>query len=162
MIQKPIKELENLRNEHIHIRNQLLAPDKDLLGNLQGTICEIIVEFEFEAAKEFGMKVLKSAKKETVIGYNVEKEEMYIDRRNPGETSFNGFFSSIDCAAVKAPNHRIKFHVFVDRSSIEFFANNGEITMTSLILPDSFSKGIELFSNGGNVKLLSLDVYRLK
>ncbi|AYA74609.1 hypothetical protein DOE78_03605 [Bacillus sp. Y1] len=30
----------------------------------------------FEVAKEFGIKVLKTAKKETVIGYNVEKEEM--------------------------------------------------------------------------------------
>jgi fructan beta-fructosidase len=162
LIQKPIKELENLRDEHIHIKNQLLAPDKDLLANLQGTTCEIIAEFEFEDEKDFGIKVFKSDKKETVIGYNVEKEEMYIDRRNSGETSFNGFFSSIDCSAVKAPNHRIKFHVFVDRSSIEVFANNGEITMTSLIFPDSVSKGIELFSNCGNVKLLSLDFYRLK
>jgi fructan beta-fructosidase len=37
---------------------------------------------------------------------------------------------------VKAPNHRIKFHIFVDRSSIEVFANNGEIAMTSLIFPE--------------------------
>ncbi|MGG1679530.1 glycoside hydrolase family 32 protein [Neobacillus sp. NRS-1170] len=162
LIQKPIKELENLRDEHIHIKNQLLAPDKDLLANLQGTTCEIIAEFEFEGEKDFGIKVFKSDKKETEIGYNVEKEEMYIDRRNSGETSFNGFFSSIDRAAVKALNHRIKFHVFVDRSSIEVFANNGEITITSLIFPDSSSKGIELFSKGGNVKLLSLDIYRLK
>jgi sucrose-6-phosphate hydrolase SacC (GH32 family) len=69
---------------------------------------------------------------------------------------------SIDREAVKAPNHRIKFHVFVDRSSIEVFANNGEMTMTSLIFPDSLGKGFELFSNGGTVKLLSLDVYQLK
>jgi fructan beta-fructosidase len=52
----------------------------------------MIVEFEFEVAKEFGI----SAKKETVIGYNVEKEEIYIDRRNSGETTFNGFFPSIN------------------------------------------------------------------
>ncbi|MFB5198448.1 GH32 C-terminal domain-containing protein [Neobacillus sp. KR4-4] len=50
----------------------------------------------------------------------------------------------------------------MDRSTIEVFSNIGEIAMTSLIFPDSFSKGIELFSNGGNVKLLSLDVYWLK
>jgi hypothetical protein len=38
------------------------------------------VEFEFEVAKEFGIKVLKSAKKETVIGYNVEKECPWLDK----------------------------------------------------------------------------------
>ncbi|WHY68098.1 GH32 C-terminal domain-containing protein [Neobacillus sp. SuZ13] len=151
LIQKPIKELENLRAEHIHLENQILEPDTNLLLNLQGTTCDMIVEFEFEVAKEFGIKVLKSAKKETVIGYNVEKEEIYIDRRNSGETTFNGFFPSIDHEAVKAPNHRIKLHVFVDRSSIEVFANNGEMAMTSLIFPDLLGKGFELFSNGGAV-----------
>ncbi|PFN98540.1 hypothetical protein COJ85_20880 [Bacillus sp. AFS076308] len=56
----------------------------------------------------------------------------------------------------------MKFHVFVDRSTIEVFGNNGEIAMTNLTFPDSQSDGLELFSNGGNVKLLSLDIYRLK
>ncbi|MDQ1000923.1 hypothetical protein QFZ28_001323 [Neobacillus niacini] len=32
--------------------------------------------------------MLKSAKKETVIGYNGEKEELQIDRRNSGATTF--------------------------------------------------------------------------
>lgn len=35
----------------------------------------MFVEFEFEVAMEFGIKVMISAKKETVIGYNVEKEK---------------------------------------------------------------------------------------
>ncbi|TWD98569.1 glycosyl hydrolase family 32 [Neobacillus bataviensis] len=71
----------------------MLALDKDLLSNLQGTTWEIIAKFEFEEAKEFGIKVCKSTKKETLIGYNVDKEEIYIDRRISGETSFNEFFS---------------------------------------------------------------------
>ena len=85
--------------------------------------------------------MLKSAKKETVIRYNVEKEEMYIDRGNSGETTFNGFFPSINHEAVKAPRHRIKFHVFVDRFLIEVFANNREMVMTSLIVPGTLGKG---------------------
>ncbi|PGV45906.1 GH32 C-terminal domain-containing protein [Bacillus sp. AFS037270] len=96
------------------------------------------------------------------LGYNVDKEEICIDRRNSGETSFNELFSSLDRVAVKAQNNRIKFNVFVDRSTIDVFGNNGEIAMTNLTFPDSQSDGLELFSNGGNVKLLSLDIYRLK
>ncbi|WP_308161369.1 glycoside hydrolase family 32 protein [Bacillus sp. ISL-46] len=162
LLQKPIKELENLRDKHIQIMNQMIAPDKDFLSNLQGTTWEIIAEFEFEEVKEFGLKVFKSPNKETLIGYNVDKEEIYIDRRNSGETSFNRFFASLDSVSFKAPNNRIKFHVFVDHSSIEVFCNNGEIAMTNLIFPDSLSKDLDLYSSGGNVKLLSLDVYQLK
>jgi hypothetical protein len=50
---------------------------------------------------------MKSTKKETLIGYNMEKEEIYIDRRISGETSFNEFFSSLECVAVKAQNNKI-------------------------------------------------------
>ncbi|MFB5198447.1 hypothetical protein ACE198_26860 [Neobacillus sp. KR4-4] len=32
-------------------------------------------------SEEFGIKVFKSTKKETMIGYNVEKEEMYISKK---------------------------------------------------------------------------------
>lgn len=111
LIQKPIKELESLRYEHIHIKNQMLAPDKELLTNLHGKTWEIIAEFEFEEALEFGIKVFKSTKKETWIGYNVDKKEIYIDRKNSGETSFNGFFSSLNSVSFKAPNNIIKFHI---------------------------------------------------
>lgn len=161
LIQKPIKELENLRTEHIHFKNEMLAPDKGLLSHLQGKTWEIIAEFELEEAREFGIKVCKSTKNETLIGYNVDKEEIYIDRRNCGETSFNQFFSSLDRVAFKVLNNRIKFHVFVDHSSIEVFVNNGEMAMTNLIFPDPLSDGLELYSNGGKIKLVSLDVYRL-
>jgi hypothetical protein len=39
-----------------------------------------------------------------MIGYNVDKEEIYMDRRNSGETTFNRFFPSLDSISYKAPN----------------------------------------------------------
>ncbi|WP_409293222.1 GH32 C-terminal domain-containing protein [Peribacillus sp. SCS-37] len=162
LIQKPVKELKNLRDEHTHMENQPLAPHRDILADLQGTSCEIIAEFEFQAAKEFGIKVFKSDQTETVIGYDAEKEEMYIDRRNSGETSFNEFFPSLDRASVKAPHQRIKFHILIDRSSIEVFANDGDTAITNLVFPDSTGRGLELFSNGGTATLIFLDFYQLK
>ena len=81
------QSFRNLRAEHILLENQILEPDTNLLLNLQGTTCDMIVEFEFEVAKEFGIKVLKSAKKETVIGYNVEKEE--FDRWTVNQSSIH-------------------------------------------------------------------------
>lgn len=84
-----------------------------------------------------------------------------VDRKKPGDISFNDFFSSRDCAQLKAINNKVKLHLFVDWSSIEVFGNDGEIAMTDLIFPDNLSDGLELFSNGGDVKLFSLNVYRL-
>lgn len=52
---------------------------------------------------------MKSTKKETLIGYNMDNEEIYIDRRISGETSFNKFFSSLECVAVKAQNNKVPY-----------------------------------------------------
>jgi fructan beta-fructosidase len=50
----------------------------------------------------------------------------------------------------------------VDRSSIELFANDGEVAITDLIFPLTESDGIELYAKGGNVWLRSLLLFPLK
>jgi len=53
-------------------------------------------------------------------------------------------------------------HIFVDRSSVEVFGNNGEVTMTDLIFPDESSTGIEVYAKEGHVKLVSFMLFSLK
>jgi sucrose-6-phosphate hydrolase SacC (GH32 family) len=55
----------------------------------------------------------------------------------------------------------VKLHIFVDRSSVEAFGNNGQTVITDLIFPEPNSEGIGFYSMGGSVKLLSLDIWKL-
>jgi sucrose-6-phosphate hydrolase SacC (GH32 family) len=56
----------------------------------------------------------------------------------------------------------IRLHIFVDRASIEVFGNDGLVTITDQIFPDSDSLGVEAFADGGQVLLKSLEIYKLK
>lgn len=55
----------------------------------------------------------------------------------------------------------VRLHVFVDRSSVEVFGNEGQVVMTERIFPDAGSLGVEVFADGGEAVLTALDIYAL-
>lgn len=59
-------------------------------------------------------------------------------------------------------NGKLALRIFIDRSSIEVFANHGETTMTSRIYPNEGRLGIELFSEKGAVKVEEFTYWTLK
>jgi fructan beta-fructosidase len=163
LIQTPVMELKTLRKvdtkwENIIINNSMA----NILSEINGKTFEIIAEFELDTASMFGFNVRMSKEEKTVIGYKVNEQKLFIDRENSGETSFNPFFACNHAVILEPKQNRIKMHIFVDWSSVEVFANNGELVMTDLIFPNSTSEGLELFAVDGNAKLLSLNFYHLK
>jgi beta-fructofuranosidase len=48
---------------------------------------------------------------------------------------------------------QIILHLFVDVSSVEIFANEGEEVFTSRIFPSSQSEGIQFFAQEGSARL---------
>jgi beta-fructofuranosidase len=49
----------------------------------------------------------------------------------------------------------MKFHLFVDTSSVEIFVNDGEEVFTSRIFPSSDSDEIRFFANGGSATFIA-------
>ncbi|MNY76996.1 Levanase precursor [compost metagenome] len=51
--------------------------------------------------------------------------------------------------------------ILVDESSVEMFGNDGKVTFSDTIFPDPTSKGMSIYTLGGNVNLVSLKYYPL-
>ena len=49
----------------------------------------------------------------------------------------------------------------MDTSSIEVFANDGEVAITSLLFPSEGNKELHLFSNEGTTKVLDVTLTEL-
>ncbi|MFX0561189.1 glycoside hydrolase family 32 protein [Tepidibacillus infernus] len=162
LVQTPIHELQSLREEKISIQNEEIVPGENLLANVNSNTFEIIAEFEIGTATEFGFKVCKSDGEETIIGYNKENKKMFVDRTNSGEANFHEAFVGKHESNLGPQNNKITLHVFVDRSSVEVFGNDGDLVITDLIFPNEESKQMELYAKDGNVKLNSLELYILK
>ena len=58
-------------------------------------------------------------------------------------------------------NNRVKFHLLIDRTSLEVFANDGLFSLSSCMLPADNNKSLGVFCMGGQVRINSLTVWQL-
>jgi fructan beta-fructosidase len=162
LIQRPIREQTAIRQQVCAIQDCTIAEAQQQLSGIQLVSYEITAEFEFDSGvEEFGFKVRKSRSNETVIGYSPSSFDLKIDRTQSGDNSFDETFASVHTVQLKA-GRNVKLQVFVDSSSVEVFANDGERVMTDLIFPEWEDQGVEVFARGEAIRLKSLEVFTLQ
>ncbi len=138
---KPISEIVKYRKNEYSLQDIELNGEVNLETN--GICYEIDAEFESLDAKEFGLKVRKGKKEETVLLYNCQ-ESLFIFNRDRSGVGPKGERKTL----VNLNEGRLRLRVFVDVSSVEVFINEGEEVMTGRIYPDSESINISIFSVG--------------
>jgi len=162
LVQTPVAELQNLRTEKVSWE-QLVVTEKDNLRIKDMTTpLEIVAEFELATAGEFGFKIGDLEAEKTTVGYNVSAEEVFVNRTNSGRKDFTGEFGAEHTAILKPQEDKVKLRILVDWSSIELFANQGQVTMTERIFPEGQEEKIKLYEVDGEVTLKSMQVYKLE
>lgn len=164
LVQKPVRELATLREQHRQFKggdvpaaNAWLAKNKIASDRL-----EFVVELEATATGVQGVKVLKGATEETVVGVDRDNGRVFVDRTRSGRLDFHPKFSGVQDAPLAPRDGRIKLHVFVDACSVEVFVNDGEIVFTDLVYPSATSRGVEFFSSASGAKIGAAKVWTLK
>jgi fructan beta-fructosidase len=164
LVQQPIvstriarKPKQQLSGEGVESVNSFLPR---MIANAE--TADIDVEFEIGPATEFGLKLRKGDNEETVVGYDNKKHQLFIDRSRSGRVDFKSTFAGRHAASLKPRGNRVHFDIFLDRSSIEVFGNDGEVVLTDRIYPRSQSRGIELYEVGGKVNVLGFSIERIK
>jgi len=163
LVQSPIQELESLRKNFKNTGEAIFEGvwKSDKIKVPKNTY-ELMVEIENISAEEFGIKIGVGNNQQTVVGYKVKDEEIYVDRQKSGLVDFSGLFPQLNQGSLKNRNNTLTLHLFVDNSSIEVFANGGEACISSKIYPDPASTGIEFFSAKGKVKIKSIKLWDLE
>ncbi len=124
-------------------------------------ICEILVDID--AAKSSSVNLTLSNKEgETVVmKYNTSDRTMSFDRTKSGITDFSENFPAVTVAPTHEVDGKISLRIFIDRSSIELFGNNGRFVMTNLVFPTHPYSGLALSADGGNAKIEPLKIYSI-
>jgi len=93
----------------------------------------------------------------------MKKPAFFVDRTRSSDVSWDEHFASRDAGPMWLPGCKtVKLHIFVDRSSVEVFGNDGETVISETIFPRPGSDGIELYSRDGRGRVLKMDVWNLK
>ncbi|WP_299550517.1 glycoside hydrolase family 32 protein [Seonamhaeicola sp.] len=109
-----------------------------------------------------GIEIFKSDSEKTVIGFDFDTREAFIDRRGSGDVSFNKKFPSIEVAPVVSKNKAVSFTIFADESVVEVFVNDGETAITNRVFPSKTSNKITLFTENGTAQFSNISVSTLK
>lgn len=166
LAQAPIEELQTIRETIFETQNKTIHPINatNLLKGVSSGAFELEAEFEIPSdsqTTEFGFQVREGAEEKTVVGYKTTENQIFVNRAQSGEIDFSSLFSTLHEAPLKPENRRIKMNIFVDDSSIEVFANDGKIVFSDVIFPDPSSRGLSLYTKGGEVNVISLKVHAL-
>jgi fructan beta-fructosidase len=164
LVQEPVQELQQLRDIHNRITDRPIPDGTHGLGGdgISGRAVEIVVEFEVGSADEVGLKVRMGGTEETLIAYDVHAEEVFVDRSRSGITDFNAAFAGRHDGPLPLGDGRVRLHIFVDWSSVEVFANDGYTVITERIFPEPESQDVALYAEGGEARLVSMDVWNLR
>jgi fructan beta-fructosidase len=164
LIQQPIPEVQQLRGQHWNWQNTTLPTNSDWLKDVKGETLEIIAEFQMPAdanVDRFGICVRVGNGESTTIGYAPKHRTLFVDRSRSGRVDFSPNFRGVTLASLEPIDDVVRLHIFVDRSSVEVFGNDGRVVMTDQIFPALDSQGLEVFVENGQVLLRSLDIYSL-
>ena len=90
-----------------------------------------------------------------------------MDKKNSGtEIIYNTKANTLQCmdklAYVEPVDGAIKLEILLDRSSIEIFANDGKVSMSSCFVPEKNEYGLYLFNIGGELLVDKLEIYPMK
>ena len=166
LVQQPVRELRRLRGGPAYRlkRKRLSQGTHTLEGKgARGKTLEIRAELDPRAADRLGLKVRVGDGEETVIGYDAETEELYIDRTRSGDVGFSPSFPGVHRAPLPLDRHGdIKLRILVDWSSVEVFADRGQVTITDQVFPRPSSEQVQLFADGGSAEVESLEIRPLR
>ncbi len=157
--------------EVLALRNRLVADKSNIsLGNIaksftlpeaNGGLYEIIAEIDAAGCDSLKMVLSNKADNKVILTYNAAERKMYFDRTKSGIVDFSESFPVVTASPTFEDNGKITVRMFIDRSSIEMFGNDGRFVMTNLVFPEMPYSSLALSSFGGKAKVKNLKIYSL-
>ena len=96
-----------------------------------------------------GWKLLAPDGSYTLVAYDKQRKELFVDRTHSGAVDFSPEFPARTNAPLALGTEPLRLHLLVDRSSIEVFAMEGRVAMTNLIFPSKGVQTVQFYAKGG-------------
>ncbi|WP_275668491.1 glycoside hydrolase family 32 protein [Pseudoalteromonas sp. Isolate3] len=133
----PIKELDTLLKSKQHqdvLEGQQHYALHELFNIVSG---QFRVQFDVNSKNQQPIEIkLSSTNQESVIiQLSPKTGQLSLDRSTSGLIDFDQEFTRLQKAPVIANLENYQFDIWIDKSSIEVFINDGETTLTSVVFP---------------------------
>ena len=145
MCRYPIREIAALHDETFALEGRMLKSGENPLAHLTGELFDIDLE-----DRHHGIDVFRSRPESA-------GQHRQVRRGSPSHP-----FGWLGGSARNPGTDAFTIRVLMDRLSIETYGNRGEVSITNIAYQDGETPGLELGAVGGEAKITSLKVRKLK
>lgn len=159
----PSPEIESLRGEKVSVPSFKVSDTYEINSLLEHNdgAYEIEMTIKNSGASKIVFSLLNAKDEKIYMYYNVPQKQFVMDRSESGLTDFSKDFPAVTVAPVGDTNI-IRIRLFIDKSSIEVFGEDGKYVMTNRVFPNAPYNRLQFESVRGNFTVKSLNVYKLK
>lgn len=159
----PSPELEKLRGKIV-----ASAKDKTISQHVsefklpKDGLAEIDLTFQAENSDLVSLCMSNPDGEKIIMKYDAKNHTLSFDRRESGVVDFSNKFPAVTSSPTFEKDGKINLRIFLDRSSVELFGNDGKFVMTNLVFPNSPYTTLSLESKNGNARLDELKIYSIQ
>lgn len=160
---KPSPEIKKARAEEKKISTFEVKGNYEvasLLADNKGAY-EIEMTIENKGTSKIDFSLMNEKGEKVAMYYDVVRKQFVMDRSASGIVGFSRDFPAVTVAPVRNTD-QIHLRLFIDRSSVEAFGEEGEYVMTNLIFPAEPYNRMVFSSDKGSYIVKSMNVYRLQ
>ena len=133
----PVAELAGLRRRSAALTMGTIATPTELVDPALGASAALELELTLKPgdAQTATLGFHNAQQEELVLRIDWRRQRYELDRTRSGAVGFSPAFARVQTAPMKGHPESISLQVFLDRSSVEIFINQGETVMTALAFP---------------------------
>lgn len=124
-------------------------------------VCEILMDLDPGKAGSVSLTLSNDKGEKAVLTYAPNYETLSFDRRESGIVDFSEDFPAVTVTPTFNGGETLPLQIFIDRSSLEVFANDGKGVMTNLVFPTSPYTTLTVHTDGGAAKVRNLKIYSI-
>lgn len=159
----PSSEVKKARGKKVSIPSFKVSEKHEMVNlfeEKQGAY-EVEIVIQNAGASKIAFCLLNDKGEKVSMYYDLNRKQFVMDRSESGTVDFSKDFPAVTVAPANV-DKELTLRLFVDRSSIEAFGEDGKFVMTNLVFPSQpyVKMCFEADKNGYAVK--SLNVYKLQ
>lgn len=153
----PVNELRTLRTGTATMSRRRLSGVTELRLPAGASAAAAEVDLEFVvppgASSDLALELTNAAGERYRVGYDAAARQFYSDRTATPKGFSPTFATAVHRAPRIATDSIVRMHFYVDRASVELFADGGATAMTDIVFPSQDFTSMRLVAGGTPVTL---------
>ena len=162
MVQEPFDKLKKLRTNKKEF-NGVIKKGCMVIPSFvpKQNVYEMELTFTLCESDVVGLNICTGDGRSLPIRYDSNVSLLTVDRTNCTSENIPRFSRKMN-GHIPLTNDKLRLHIFVDKSSVEIFAGDGQLVFSLLTFPGDKQTGVELYSEKGNTTKVTMKAWNIK